>query len=212
SDPSDTPEPWQITTDDILALWQADFNLAEEQIAEGKTWEVFDLRSFAKWMIVTDLVLDNEIGHPKSCYIYKRGLGSEHKYEFGPLWDFDLSFNTAGINNGVISVNPFYGTLWLHPFFKELTDTPEFMEVFREEWDIFQNEVYTELLEWIDAYSSLIEPLAKLNGLRWPKPHNNGWVTARYNTFNNVAVVSELKEWIIRRVEFIHTQIEKNTF
>lgn len=207
-----SPEPWQITTDDILKLWQEDFNHAELMMADGRASDAFDMRSFAKWMVVTDLVLNNEIGHPKSCYIYKRGLGGDYKYEFGPLWDFDLSFNSAGISDGVTSVTPYYGTLWLHPFFKDLTSSPEFMDLFREEWEYFENEVYPELLEWMDAYSNLIEPLARLNGLRWPKPHKNSWASARYNTFNNVAVVSELKTWIMRRVEFIHTQCEKNTF
>ncbi|MDE5773510.1 MAG: CotH kinase family protein [Muribaculaceae bacterium] len=202
----------EVTAEDILRAWEYDFNQAESKAALLEGAEAFDMLSFVNYMLVNDLVLNNEIGHPKSCYIYKEGLGLEYKYKFGPVWDFDLSFNAVA-KNGTQEVNiPYDGYLWLNPLFEKLVNSPEFMPLFQERWQYFMDEVYPSLFEWMDSYNAMIEPLAKMNAMRWPQPHSNQWITAKYNTYDNKTRLAEIKNWLHKRIRHIYKATREGVF
>lgn len=195
-----------------LELWEADFNYAEQQIANLRVTDVLDLRSFVDYIIVYDIALNNEIGWPKSCYIYKESPGRDTLYKFGPVWDFDTAFNSVMIHNCVeVPSNP-EGGLWLNPLFTDIVNSPEFMPLFKERFNHFQRNVYPEFLRWFDSYALLIEPLARMNGMRWPDPYTNSWICRNYSSFDNLRHSAELKEWIQKRVSHIRSQLDQNHF
>lgn len=82
-----------ITPDERLAMWQEDFNKAETLALNGDGESAFDVESFANYFLVCNLACNGEIGFPKSLYIYKKSLETSELYNFGPLWDFDYTFN-----------------------------------------------------------------------------------------------------------------------
>lgn len=63
------------------------------------------------------------------------------------------------------------------------------------------------MLEFIDRYAALIEPSAKLNGLRWPEAYSMDYIY-RESSFDNVAAVAGLKKWIVERVAYLRSRLD----
>ncbi|MDE6497482.1 MAG: CotH kinase family protein [Muribaculaceae bacterium] len=200
------------TAAERLAIWQEDFNNAEAEAVKLYAAEYFDMQSFVDYITVYDIALNNEIGHPKSCYIYKEAPGKEHKYKFGPIWDFDIAFNTVMIFDGEkVAWDP-EGTLWVSTLIKDLTQCSEFMPLFEERFNYFEHEIYPEFLEWFDSYARTIEPLARMNGLRWLEPYNDGCFCREESSFDNVKQTAALKAWIEKRVAHIRALLDQGRF
>ncbi len=49
-------------------------------------YEKIDINSMIDWWIVMELAMNDEMQHPKSCYMYRDG---DSKLFAGPVWDFD---------------------------------------------------------------------------------------------------------------------------
>ena len=56
----------------------------------------FDVQSFARAMLVNDLVRNEECKHPKSWFIYNEDIINDSLWHLGPVWDFDWSFGYEG--------------------------------------------------------------------------------------------------------------------
>lgn len=210
-------DPEGPTPDDRLALWQADFNGAEsiaEDVAEGLTAtdnvdRYFDMRSFVDYFIVYNIACNSEIGFPKSVYLFKEGLGDEFSYKFGPAWDFDVAFNRSVLSNGENEVFEPHHEMWVNGLFASLLLSSHFMPIYEERFNYFVNEVFPDLMEWMDSYSEFIEPLARLEGLKYPNPHNAGFIYRPYSTFRNRENVEELKTWIKNRVTYLQLRLSE---
>ena len=200
------------TAAERLAIWQEDFNMAEAEAVKLNVSEYFDMRSFVDYIMVYDIALNNELGHPKSCYIYKEAPGKDHLYKFGPAWDFDFAFNAAMISGGEKYTSNPEGSLWVSMMLDDLVLSPEFMPLFEERFNYFEQEVYPEFLEWFDNYAHTIEPLARMNGLRWPEPYTNSWACRDESSFDNAKHTAQLKAWIETRIATIRTMLDQGRF
>ena len=105
-----------------------DFNRFETSLYEGTNFErLVDLEMLARFMFVNELVLNAEINHPKSTFLYKEDLNSlGSPYVFGPVWDFDWSYGyesnrqycTSSPTDNLFDIittgkgNRFFSTLW----------------------------------------------------------------------------------------------------
>ncbi len=212
-----------------LAAWEADFNVAEA-VAEavGDAFEsgtglapgqedvdkYFDMESAVNYILLYNFARNSEIGFPKSCYLYKEATGGDYKYKFGPAWDFDVAFNILAYNgNPVATENATDRTVWLNSLLYCISCSPKFLPMYRERFEYFKSTVYPELLEWIDTYSSFIEPGARLDGLRWPEIYDGkNFILKPRSSFDNVINVAELKDWIIRRVAAMEQALDEGSF
>lgn len=160
SDPS-------ITADERLSLWQADWNNAEAMVGESKPFEAFDLDSFVDYVLVQNIVKNPDIAHPKSVYVYKSSLDEGEKYYWGPVWDFDASLDVLNPdgNGGWIS-RPTASSLYRTQLILDLSNTAEFKAAYKERFNYFYDEIYPDLLTWLDEYAALIEPSAKMDGVK----------------------------------------------
>ena len=71
----------------------------EDNLYNGKystAYNDFDIYSFADYLLINELAMNSEIGHPRSFYVYMNGTG---KLCAGPVWDFD--WQAFPINDGV---------------------------------------------------------------------------------------------------------------
>lgn len=88
------------TANDIFSNWKADITTMLDAVTSRSSKEslsdVLDLESVANFLIVNNLACNRELQHPKSFYMYKEALGTEHVYHFGPVWDFDWAFTFDG--------------------------------------------------------------------------------------------------------------------
>ncbi len=111
-----------------MELLKKDFNRFETSLYEGTNFErLVDLEMLARFMFVNELVLNAEINHPKSTFLYKEDLNSlGSPYVFGPVWDFDWSYGyesnrqycTSSPTDNLFDIittgkgNRFFSTLW----------------------------------------------------------------------------------------------------
>ena len=71
----------------------------EDNLYNGKysaAYNDFDIYSFADYLLINELAMNSEIGHPRSLYVYMNGTG---KLCAGPVWDFD--WQAFPINSGI---------------------------------------------------------------------------------------------------------------
>ena len=72
-------------------------NLYNSKYTEAKKY--IDYYSFADMLLVYELAMNSEMGHPKSAYMYING---DDKLRAGPVWDFDW---TSFPNNNLIATH-----------------------------------------------------------------------------------------------------------
>ena len=196
-------DPEGLTPEERLALWQADFNRAEDLVKEGRPEEAFDMESAVNYFILYEFVKNSEIGYPKSFYIHKKSLEAGEKYYFGPAWDFDVAFNMLVVRDNVAKPASPEGDIWVNALIGEMMDSEVFQNIYKERRKIFQKEIYPEMLEYLETYATLIEPSAKLNGLRWPDSGFYGSWTFVEPSFDTKRHIEELREWLIERAEYL---------
>lgn len=184
-----------------LALWANDLAIAEQKISEGKGNEAFDLESAVNYYLTMDFARNSEIGYPKSVYFYKRDLNPDSLYYFGPAWDFDVAYNTIGSAN-LAETDPAQ-PLWKMRYFYYLEDIPEFQELYVERLTELATSIYPELYDWIRTYAKMIEPAARLDGLRWPETTSVGNWTNRISSFNTDLHPAGLLNWINKRLDYL---------
>lgn len=191
-----------LTPAELLALWTENLNDAEQKIYKNKGNEAFNMSSAVDYFLIMNLCNNSEIGFPKSVYFYKRDLNPESLYYFGPVWDFDVAFNFYTSSPDLIESDP-EKELWKMCYFYYFENLVEFKQLYKQRLTELATKIYPELLEWINNYSVLIEPAAKLDGLRWPQTMEIGGWTNRVSSFNTEEHRSQLINWINRRINYI---------
>lgn len=91
------------TANDIFSNWKADITTMLDAVTSRSSKEslsdVLDLESVANFLIVNNLACNRELQHPKSFYMYKEALGTEHVYHsvrYGILTGHSLLTVTKG--------------------------------------------------------------------------------------------------------------------
>lgn len=192
-----------MTPGQRLELWQKDFNEAEDLVSRGRGFEAFDMNSFVDYLLLNEFVGNDEIGHPKSVYIYKEAIGSEAKYKFGPVWDFDSSFNLLRIEDGEINYEARHpeGDLWKNSLFGELSSDDGFQEAYRKRVSYFVEETYPRLLEYMNTVSRFIEPAAMADGMLYDD-EDGIWIYIP-SSFDRNQHLQRMRSWMDRRVEYL---------
>lgn len=192
-------DPSWGTPEAKLAQWQEDFNRAERLAGDGRGFEAFDLDSFVDYLLLYNIVLNSEIGHPKSLYLHKERPGDDCLWKFGPAWDFDASFNLMEGTGDGYRLRPHDGTIWLNAMFEKLVETPGFIELYKERFARFETDIYPRLLDFIDEYARLVRPSAEVNGSLWAAGDEMGWCKA-VSSKGHDTHASALRQWIVDRV------------
>lgn len=159
-----------------------------------------DMEAWAKFWLVNDLVCNNEVNHPKSCYVFNPDLTTDAKWKFGPAWDFDWA---CGYNsgNGTYFVSRTYDKVVGCTFFSDLRNREEAKIAYYKEWLDFMNEGrLQELVEYIDDYTAFAMPSIK---------HNNDANITEKNTRDYYEIAELSKDWITKRANYIFNNLDK---
>lgn len=202
-------DPEGRTPEELLEIWKTDFEKAEEETYRGRGEEYFDMESFARYILVINVCGNSEMSSPKSLYIHKTSLGDTSKYIFGPIWDFDSSFNSEVIRSGkptIQSPQTIYGE---HAFIRKLKKHTSFAEYYKLAFTDFYENIYPSMLEFLDEYSPLIEPSAELDGRRWTYDGAiQSWIWRRPSSGASQHVAN-IREWLVKRVAFLKDRIDR---
>ena len=166
-------------------------NYVEDALEKGNYSEIeslIDVKSYAEWWLLYNLVGNLEPAHPKSCYMYKKRNG---KLYAGPAWDFDCATFIPGRKGALITQALWYGYLFKHDSFKSLV---------KERWQALKPE-FEKVLTYIDEKTEYIRESNEINLEMWPVTQNvNEDIDLSYDD-----AVNRMKEAYLERI----TELDK---
>lgn len=175
--------------------WKEDFIDMEIAVLSMQAGEVIDVDSYARYILVNEILKNNEIKHPKSLKLYKTKGG---KYQFGPIWDFDWCMGYIGSNDTSYNLGYVSGRVDIHPFLKAIEQNPDVKKFLNRYWAQLRTEL-PEILSYIDDYASKIRTSAYRNQCLWPRYIDfddyveklKAWLTARFQAIDRIDIYSQ---------------------
>lgn len=198
-----------VLTEALIDSIKQEFALLESAI-DAKSFSqlnrLMDIRSFVRYLILQELVLNVELIAPRSVYIHK---DVEGKWTMGPLWDFDAGydFNWATMTTGhnyfsshtelVLGTDPYHHRGCydggISPFFTRMFGNHGFVTLFKEEWAVVKSGLMSSIWPEMESYiSALNRGAMSRESTRWP-------IRGKY--FQDE--VHSMHSWLLRRVEYL---------
>lgn len=204
-----------LDIDDYFRRWRNDmYRMLRAVITRAPDQtlaDVIDVQSAADFLTVNLICYNWELNHPQSCFLWKRALGNEEKYHFGPVWDFDWGFTYNGREGGVdydfvmLSGN---GKAGGYSFFIHLAKNQEIRKAIDLRFEQFRTEIWPALKEELGQYADYIEPSAKANGVIWgddPTRHSLSSFDFRKN-------YNDMIEFLEKRIEWLRTDPNRGLY
>lgn len=178
------------------ALFEVDFpNTSYE--------EHTDVQSLINFMLVNEVVRNQELEHPKSTYCYKEADG---KIKWGPLWDFDWAFGYNDYNAYFIKKNAIFypGNSDPRPgaqFFTKFMEVPAFRTKYKERWKEIKPQV-EGITDYIEAKAAKLDK-SQAENFKLPD------ATPITKDRSYQELIRQMIAWMEERIAFIDVEIEK---
>lgn len=151
-----------VTNDSIEFLNIRDsINNIENILVSGDFTELstkIDIRSFIDYILIQELVGNEELQYPKSTYMYKNG---NSKFFAGPVWDFD--WGTFITNDNEFSFTKYDKYWWYHKLFQ----SQEFINQLKLRWNEVKS-ITSGILQFGNEIKTEISEEVKTNNAMWP--------------------------------------------
>lgn len=176
-------------TDEQFEYWKKDFIEMERAVVNLKASEFVDLDVAARYLLVFEIMKNDELGYPKSVKLFKsRG----EKYIFGPIWDFDTAMGKVWNGIGYDTEN-IEEKVWKNALFGWLEDDPIFIESINHHWSYMRNRL-PELLDFVDEYYEKIRQSGERNQQVWSGLEDfetcriklEQWLTMRFDALEKI--------------------------
>ena len=169
--------------------------------------DLIDMDKLAEFMILNELIGNDEQKHPKSTYLYRHDPALDSKIYFGPLWDFDWAFGYAESGH-VYFRNPqkrifepnYSGTEIGRRFFRRFMNDPQFRARYKARWQANYENIIT-IWDFIDKTAASLEKSQQLNFERWKTEYNY--------TVNYPQEIQKMKDYLDARITYLNTEIAK---
>ena len=195
-DPDDSNNPFY---DFIKNDWNELCNaLVSEDFPENGYRDLIDMRSLIDFIMINEFVYNDELGWPKSSFVYKDKGG---KISWGPLWDFDYAYTGYGTHT---FFTKFTGRSDKHPFFLRFFQDPVFLTMYKDRW----NEKYSKVSDvsnYIKEMGAKLEVAVSEDTKRW---RISGGYWNNYPT-DYSAEITKMKTWWDNRVSWLNTELNK---
>ena len=201
------PKDEDLTTTRMEAIKQ-DFNDLESLVNKHFYEDVakrLDIKSLIDFLIVQELTCNVELDAPRSMYMYRDSFNVWH---FGPLWDFDASFDfdwgdmytghTYYASQKLLygadpANNPNYS--WGTRFFLRMFKNKQFVTEYKNRWNEVKENIISSIFTRLDNYKVQIFSAQARNLLRWPIYWRDGVTKINYDS-----EYSRLKKWLTTRI------------
>lgn len=173
---------------------QDEFNRFETAVYNGNNYERFvDVDMLVRYMLVNDLTLNTELGHPKSTFLSRENMGHmTRRYVFGPAWDFDWAYGYEGTGSYCVSGEARDLFSYVNGagarFYSDILRSSEWVQYrYSRLWEEFIDKHLGELIDFVDDYYAYARSSFVNNSYMWSDGYN-------YDT--NVA---NMKSWLEQR-------------
>ncbi len=162
-----------------------------------------DVNSLIDYMLVNEIVRNQELLHPKSTLCYRDAGG---KIKWGPLWDFDWAFGYDEVSRYFKKTDILFypGNYYDRPggkFFGRFMEIPGFKEKYKKRWIEIK-----PVVEGIYAYIDMMgAKLGKSQGENFKISKN---VPVEKN-LTHAQLLEQMKVWLKNRINNLDTQIRK---
>ena len=178
-----------------------DSRVMQDAVYMGEGLEdVMDVDATARFVLTNDLVLNQEINHPKSTFYHKNESDPEGKIAFGPLWDFDWGFDYenssqycySGTTSSVIRTS-----MAAYRFWQDLTNVEIFKKHYYKVWKEFvESNSIAELQDYIDSYYNFAKSSFQNNAYEWG-----------YSYGFSESDRDRAKQWVADRANYIYNNL-----
>ncbi|MCR5131267.1 MAG: CotH kinase family protein [Prevotella sp.] len=163
--------------------------------------DVVDIDMLARYLLVNDLIVNFELHHPKSTFLYKEFVGSTNsKFVFGPVWDLDWSFGYER-NRSYFTTDQqtYYWTgisMEATNFIRDLRTISKTLDkAYYALWTKFMNGPLDELIDFCDEYYAYASPSFVHNADMWSDGRNYARST------------ENAKTWLRKRADYIYSRL-----
>lgn len=204
-DPDLSEEPFKADATERLKAIKSNFNSFCISVNKKTGYEYkMDVDAFARFMMVNDLILNFELGHPKSTYLYNENIGDiTSKWVFGPVWDLDWAYGyenygryyLGGSTTSLFSKDSNFGNGTR--FFRNLLYNSELTKkAYYRVWYYFMQDSYQELIDYVQDYFDYANPSFLNNAELW----RDGYYYEYY--------LEDIRSWLEERTTWIMNHIE----
>ena len=197
--PDFAEDPTMITQQMI----ETDFNNFMRRLKNGvEISSLVDIEMLARYLLVTELIANFELHHPKSTYLYKEAIGSYNsKFVFGPIWDLDWAYGyelnkqycTTGATSNYYTAVNMEARQWVN----DLRYVSKALDrTYYTVWTNFMENHLQELLDYCDDYFAYAEPSLQNNATQWGDGYDYATVT------------SNTKQWLERRANYVYNSLK----
>ena len=181
-----------------------EFNRFETAVYYNSHYERFvDIDMLVRYMLINDLVLNTELGHPKSSFLSRENMNHmASRYVFGPAWDFDWAYGYESTTSYCQSTTATRDLFSYHSgasgrrFFYALLNSSEWVKYhYYKLWEEFIDKHLGELIDFVDDYYAYARSSFVNNYYVW----GDG-----YNYDSNV---ENMKSWLIERAHHIKNSL-----
>ena len=170
---------------------------------------MLDVDAFVRAMLVTDLVRNEELMHPKSWFLYNEDITADSLWNFGPVWDFDWGFGYERGHNYFITVaeEDLFSRMNTSntgfPFFQQMlrgSDTVK--KAYYKLWTEFvESGKIDELIEYCDDYYQYAQTSLEHNAVG-----DDGYLWGDGTQY--ASVTTNAKNWLTKRANYIYTHLD----
>ena len=198
-----SPEFLEDSTVLTLNLIKDRFNSFVSAVYNGEDFSAHvDMILLARYLMVSELICNIELFHPKSVYCYHENiLDAENKFMFGPLWDLDWAFGYNGTNSTTyfknnVNANYYTWQLTQSDFFRSLRFGGDTGKRLYGLWKDFMGDKLDELCEFCQDYYQYAAPSFANNK------------AANLDNTNYAAQSVQAADWIRQRANFIFENLK----
>lgn len=200
-DPDLSETETHLTLDGI----KADFNSFTDALYRKEDISpLVDVDMLARYLMVNDLIVNYEIQHPKSTYLYKADMtDKDSKYVFGPVWDLDWAFGyETNRNYCTTDQTADFWTAYSRKmeswtFIRDLRqNTGEVVDkAYYKVWTDFMDNHLQEIIDYCGDYYRYAQPSFEHNATLWSD--GRGYASVSGN----------MSSWIDTRARYVYSQL-----
>ena len=192
----DDTEVTNLTKQDIMDS----FNAFVDAVDNGDDLSPYvDFKSLARFLMLNEMIVNQEIMHPKSTYCYNENILADSLYHFGPTWDFDWGFGYEGSGTYYKSnaTFDFYesSTMEARSFIRKLRYSGEEMnKQYYRVWTDFVDNHLDDLIEYCTDYYEVVSKSFEHDNTIW-----GGGGSSAYKTITNNSIA-----WLKKRAQYVY--------
>lgn len=190
---------YDFVKDSINGLESA---MSDALFPESGYRDLVNMSTFIDFIMINEMVGNDEIGWPKSTYMYKDSDAAGGKISMGPLWDFDWAFGYSCSGFDYFLAHD--QVIGKNAMFRRLFEDPAFIAQYQARWQAMRAQVQS-MPAFIQDMATRLQKSQEENYRLWPQtmgPNNHypdeiadlvAWWQQRFAFLDNYITAQDMR-------------------